>query len=98
MVYDFGAAAARSCGVTLNDNKWHLVTATFKAGTSGGMRCYSDGNLVSVNTISIVNQSVQIMIGEGNANQYFNGLIDDVRVYNRVLSDAEVKQLYNAGR
>jgi hypothetical protein len=26
------------------------------------------------------------------------GKIDDVRIYNRVLSDAEIKQLYNAGR
>ena len=28
---------------------------------------------------------------------YFNGTIDDVRVYNRALSAAEVKQLYHMG-
>jgi hypothetical protein len=27
-----------------------------------------------------------------------NGKIDDVRIYNRDLSAAEIKQLYNAGR
>src|SRR3989344_4181705 len=27
----------------------------------------------------------------------FNGLIDDVRVYNRALTEAEIKQLYKAG-
>jgi hypothetical protein len=29
---------------------------------------------------------------------YFNGSIDDVRIYNRALSAGEVKQLYNTGR
>jgi hypothetical protein len=29
---------------------------------------------------------------------YFNGIIDDVRVYNRALSADEVKRLYNMGR
>lgn len=29
---------------------------------------------------------------------HFDGLIDDVRIYNRALSAGEVKQLYNAGR
>jgi hypothetical protein len=29
---------------------------------------------------------------------YFDGLIDDVRIYNRVLSADEIKRLYNTGR
>ncbi len=36
--------------------------------------------------------------GCGNEFQYFNGKIDDVRIYNRALSATEIKQLYNAGR
>jgi hypothetical protein len=28
--------------------------------------------------------------------EYFPGLIDDVRVYNRALSDSEIKALYDA--
>ena len=31
-----------------------------------------------------------------NMNYEFNGLIDDVRVYNRALSAAEIQALYNA--
>jgi len=30
------------------------------------------------------------------SNFYFNGLIDDVRIYNRALSDAEIQAIYNA--
>ena len=32
------------------------------------------------------------------ASRFFNGKIDDVRVYNRVLSTTEVTQLYNLGK
>lgn len=35
---------------------------------------------------------------QSNSNvQFFNGMIDDVRVYNRALTAAEIKQLYQAG-
>jgi hypothetical protein len=99
MVYDFGSAQDHNCATGLNDNKWHLVTAAFYGGTVNGMRCYVDGNLVAVNTISIVNQDADLIIGEGDTGaQYFTGQIDDARVYNRALSATEVKQLYNAGR
>jgi Concanavalin A-like lectin/glucanases superfamily len=47
----------------------------------------------------IVSNTLNFRIGNnpdyGNA---FNGSIDDVRVYNRVLSDQDVLDLYNAGR
>jgi hypothetical protein len=29
---------------------------------------------------------------------YFQGQLDDIRIYNRALTATEVKQLYNAGR
>lgn len=30
----------------------------------------------------------------GTASEYFNGQIDDVRIYNRVLTIAEVRELF----
>ena len=36
--------------------------------------------------------------GEADWDSYFPGTIDDVRIYNRVLSAGEVKQLYLAGK
>lgn len=44
---------------------------------------------------AIANNSRSIIIGnEGNGTQYFNGSIDDIRIYNRVISQAEVHALY----
>ncbi|MEK7176582.1 MAG: LamG domain-containing protein, partial [Patescibacteria group bacterium] len=37
-------------------------------------------------------------IGVSNAASFFPGSLDDVRIYNRALSAAEVLQLYNLGR
>jgi prepilin-type N-terminal cleavage/methylation domain-containing protein len=36
--------------------------------------------------------------GCGNAYSFFNGVIDDVRIYSRALSDAEILDLYNLTR
>ncbi len=33
----------------------------------------------------------------GNAYEPFNGEIDDVRIYNRILSESEIQELYNEG-
>jgi len=34
----------------------------------------------------------------GGTNQMFFGLIDDVRIYNRALSAAEISAIYNASQ
>lgn len=36
--------------------------------------------------------------GVGVYNAFWNGLIDDVRIYNRVLSASEISKLYNSGK
>jgi len=37
-----------------------------------------------------------VWIGGKYGTEYFNGLIDEVRMYNRALSEAEIKAIYNA--
>jgi hypothetical protein len=47
---------------------------------------------------SLFNSSASVMIGTyASLADYFTGSIDDVRVYNRVLSAAEIAQLYKQG-
>ncbi len=74
--------------------EWHHVAATCGGNT---IRIYIDGNLAATGTYAggIVPNSSPVMIG-ANAdvmNRFFDGLIDDVRVYNRVLADDEIKTL-----
>ena len=97
-IYDWGALAFRSSGVTINDGEWHFVTMTFQDGVSNGTVLYVDGVEKLITTMTISSQSNNLLVGYGNATgQYLNGSIDEVRVYNRVLSAAEVGQLYQTG-
>src|SRR3989338_2039927 len=85
-------------------NKWHHVVARFEPSTS--MRLYVDGVQVASDTTSILssvaNTAAPLWIGiqlrSTDPNMHFDGLIDDVSIYNRALSANEVLQLYNLGR
>jgi len=78
----------------INDNKLHHIVWTSNGSSS---LIYIDG--VVDNTISQTRGSytgsAYIAFDSPNS-EYFQGVIDDVRIYNRVLSADEVKQLYNA--
>jgi glucose/arabinose dehydrogenase len=61
---------------------------------------YENGALADVSTYAAApaTSSYQLNIGRNPAgNQHFKGLVDEVRVYRRALSDAEIQELYTAG-
>jgi len=76
---------------------WHFVTGTFD-GTNG--RVYVDGVLQATTPAGTAASFSGLMnIGKNLAsNSYWNGLIDDVRIYNRALSAAEIQALYSGGK
>ncbi|TAN34010.1 LamG domain-containing protein [Patescibacteria group bacterium] len=88
-----------SANTVVTDNKWHYVTCAVSA-NGATATIYLDGVQDGTNTGTAKNtdSSGTFLIGRDTTTRYFNGSIDDVRVYNRALSAAEVKQLYNAAR
>lgn len=86
----------------LTKNRWHHVALSFKANTYDAL--YVDGVLVG-NGVPVGGHSgyyENLLVGWGGSGEwgtppYFAGKIDDVRVYNRAISIAEVKQLYALG-
>ena len=89
---------------------WTHIVGVYEADSSTNryIRLYVDGSLkvsTPVNSNFIMNSSVtrSFFIGhpasytQGNKD-FFNGSIDDVRIYNRALSGDEVSALYNATR
>jgi hypothetical protein len=96
--YDNGAVSLRSTGVNLADGTWHFVAMSFQSGVTNGTILYIDGEPSLTTTITNTgNNTVRIGLGQG-AGQYFNGAIDDARIYNRILSPDEIKQLYQMGQ
>jgi len=83
-------------------NKWQHVVGTYDSST-GSQKIYLDGELKNSSVIS-GNQKIlyttdnNVTIGDVNYHgRYFNGLIDDVRVYDAELSFSEIKRDYVAG-
>jgi len=82
----------------LNNNAWHFVALVDNAGTE---KIYVDGNLDTVaSTMAnpLSSDANQIWIGgspdSGDGTAKMNGLIDDVYMFNRALSQAEVQSLF----
>ncbi len=97
----FGYEGATPVGYTtgvgniLNDGIWHYVVGTYDGSF---FKLYEDGALVAsggaVGNLSTNANALQV--GYRPAVGFFLGSIDDVRIYNRALSAAEIQAMYNA--
>lgn len=87
-------------GINLLDGNWHHIAAT-ATGTS--VKLYIDGVASSVNTTTnVINVTGNglTLVGMGSVSvptKSFEGYIDELGVWNRILTDAEILQLYNGG-
>jgi hypothetical protein len=83
-------------------NKWHLMVGVFSPNQF--IKLYKDAVPIENNATTLSSVDYYpgdiLRIGRRSAeNQsHFAGLIDDVRIYNRALSDAEIQAIYNATR
>jgi hypothetical protein len=93
-------------GTNINYNQWYHVAATWD-GESGIMKLYINGQLAS-QTVTAVRPFGDLIpgdspgVGIGNLNDGqnnfpFTGDIDEISLYNRALSAAEIQAIYNAG-
>ncbi len=73
---------------------WTYITAIKR---DGNIEFWVNGTMMSTNSApsNTLDNSSSLTIGSGPSG-YWNGLIDDVRIYNRSLSVAETQSLYNA--
>ena len=96
-IYDWGGGANRSTGITLNDNTWHHIAMAFKSGVTNGTLIYIDGVLKLTTTMTILNQVDPFIIGSSidPYGQFYNGNIDDVRVWNVVRTQTEIQDNMN---
>jgi len=80
-------------GSTLTADNWYYVTGTVKANDK--IRLYVNGTQIGsgTNYVGIINQSMitdTIRIGYEGSTKCFNGTIDEVRIWNRTLTEAEI--------
>ena len=84
-----------------DQGKWHHIAATYDKNQSGrNMKLYVDGKLTSSKAFSgtLRNGGLLFQISKpiGSAT-YWDGKIDEVKVWKRALSEDEIKASYNTG-
>ncbi len=86
-----GSAITDGCSTSINTSTWYYVVGTYNGNT---LSVYLNGNICGTATLS----------GETLTGATFSALapsggpfsINDIRLYNRALSSAEIQQIYNA--
>src|SRR5207253_1458413 len=97
----WGFAAYRS-NILVTPNQWTHVALAYDGAQTASF--YINGQFAgsvvaqglydyNLNTYTIGGST----IGGTTTNASFNGFIDDLAIYNRALSGAEIQQIYNAG-
>lgn len=86
--------------VAVRAGVWHQVSGVFDYGAQR-MQIYLDGQLMGDKavTVSIQSVPVQLRIGQfGAPDNAFEGLIDEVRIYDRALTTQEIRNLVQPER
>lgn len=100
MVFQWKGGAAGSGGI-VQAGVWYHIVGTFSP--INGVRFYLNGVLISISNVfdarTPSNQPLEIgrYSGSTNGTSHFNGLIDEPAIYNRALTEAEIRDQYYAG-
>ena len=96
---DFDAGTDEASSTVVNDGNWHHGVAVINATTQ---KIYVDGELetTSSQTYSIGTEFQDFVIGARAdlLSRYFNGSLDELKIYNRELSAPEITKNYKHGK
>ncbi|UCE39293.1 MAG: LamG domain-containing protein [Thermoplasmata archaeon] len=86
---------------TINAGQWQHVVGTFRDSDNLLSLYINSANVISKTSTqnSIYSSSVDVLIGAlhvtGSPGRFFDGLIDETRIYSRALTAAEIQEHYN---
>jgi hypothetical protein len=84
-----------SVGAALVANEWQHVAVTFAPGTADGAKFYLNGRQLNSTTASALNRGSSLFwIGKNQWGQVFDGAIDEVAVYDKILSADDLAAMY----
>lgn len=93
-----GNGASSTSTFKVNDNNWRLVTMS-RNETNGAVRFYVNGVLTGTATSESGNKSTTFnsfgfVRNTGGASNFYNGLLDGIRLSNSILTDDRIKAEY----
>jgi hypothetical protein len=79
-------------------NTWYHIAGVYDASASTG-KIYVNGSLIGTHNLVVkgTNRTIvnSVRLGANGSSAYFDGKIDQVRIFDRALDSGEVTQLYN---
>ncbi len=95
-IYDWGGNGWQSSGVNVADDTWHMLCLTFQSGVANGTTLYVDGVAEATATMTVTDQGAPLVFGAGSntAGQPYSGLLDEIMVFDSVLSSDDVNNIY----
>jgi hypothetical protein len=91
-----GNATGSALAPGVFDRKWHHIVFV---NNGNNQRIYKDGVQAGTATETLVPGTNLVRIGNRlSSSSFFRGVIDELRLYGRLLTAAEVLELYNQGR
>lgn len=98
--YTWGSGVTCADTTNIANGTWHHIALTLNSGVTNGTTLYVDGTAKKTCTWSAQAQTGQLTIGAVYSasvySQYLNGSVDHVKLFNRILSAAEIKAEYTA--
>jgi N-acetylneuraminic acid mutarotase len=84
---------------SLTINQWYIATLLWSSPTNSAKFFINGQFQFEATNYQLHSNPAMVLLGSHNGtHEYFGGLIDDVRIYNRALSTAEVQALYQLGQ
>ncbi len=84
------------------DSGWHFVLCNFE-NSNGKLSIWVDGNLENSNIYDPssldgrdIKNNNNLYLGSRDTNYFFNGIMDNVMIFNRSLNDEEIKGIYES--
>jgi prepilin-type N-terminal cleavage/methylation domain-containing protein len=104
VAYCWGGGGVRSSNANLADGAYHFVGITFDgidaSSPSNNLKLYVDGKLKLTSSLKLNSQSEGLVFASGanpSGIQNYKGIIDEVRIYNAVMTASTIQQSYLAG-
>jgi len=101
-LFDNGSSTTGTGPGALNANEWSHIATTYDS-TTTMVEIHLDGELWVAGMAEVPSTPTQTTLLLGHragaaAGEHYGGLLDDLRIYDRVLSEAEIKALANPPR
>lgn len=95
----YGSSGLRKGVSILSAGNWYNITVSVQSGVTGGTKMYINGSLDATGTTTITSTTDPLIIGKNSYSNSarFNGLIDEVALFNSALSATDASNIYNSG-